>query len=471
MGSPRWPDFPTAGGDADPRVAQHGMRRGARARPVLLGVATLVCVAAAAAASARYGAAGVLALCARGGPLRLRSSPAWRTLLVGRAAGAKRGCAGELEGHGTELQRRPILLSAGLLGIGRADPADALSAAEKAVSALFNRTTPSVVSITRKPVTTASGEKPPQIYGSGFVWDQEHIVTNYHVVTNKYKDKEEKPFVTFLYKPLGSKEEKRASVEAIVIGADPASDIAVLYINGPMPNGTSQRDIMRPLSRGTSANLLVGQDVFALGNPFGLEHSISRGIISGVSRTMEGVGGRPINGVIQTDASINPGNSGGPLLDSSGQVIGVNTAILSGSGGFSGVGLAIPMDAVERNVRNIIEKGFVRRPFLGIVFAPDMMSEELSLTGLLVMKVVAGGPAEAAGVRPMRAGRLGDIVVGLDGKRVGTSEELFRNLDDKVPGKNITVSLLRASADPEIDTFERKNITVKLGVMNSNKNN
>merc|ERR550532_2452741 len=178
-----------------------------------------------------------------------------------------------------------------------------------------------------------------------------------------------------------------------------------------MPDSSAKSAPVVPLPRGNSANLLVGQNVFAFGNPFGLEHSLSRGIISGVSRKMESAAGRPINGVIQTDASINPGNSGGPLLNSEGQVIGVNTAILTGSGTFSGVGLAIPIDTVARNVESIIAKGFVKRPVLGIIFAPDVLSEELNLNGIMVMKVVPGGPAETAGVRPMRGGRLGDVVL------------------------------------------------------------
>merc|ERR1719253_525643 len=153
----------------------------------------------------------------------------------------------------------------------------------------------------------------------------------------------------------------------------------------------------RILPRGKSAELEVGQTVYAIGNPFGLEHSMSRGIVSGIARVLE-VGERPIRGGIQTDASINPGNSGGPLLDSQGKVIGVNTAILTGSGTSAGVGLAIPMDTVTRTVEQIISQGYVKRAFLGITFAQDEISESLQLPGLVVVAVVPGSPAEKAGM-------------------------------------------------------------------------
>lgn len=345
----------------------------------------------------------------------------------------------------------------------------AITSEEKKVTDLFAKTTPSVVSIgirrTSAALIDGSGMRDVQSVGSGFVWDPEHIVTNFHVVSSLAG----KPFVTFVSKDEKSKEDKKTSLEAVIIGADPASDVAVLYLTGEGPDPKNQSRLMRPLNRGTSSSLTVGQDVYALGNPFGLEHSMSRGIISGVSRTMEGVGGRPISGVIQTDASINPGNSGGPLLDSSGAVIGVNTAILSGSGTFAGVGLAVPIDTVQRNVGSIIEKGYVRRPFLGVVFAPDVLSEELSLNGIMVMKVVPGGPADVAGIRPMRGARLGDTVVAVDGKKVGSADDLYKILEQRGPGDDVLVKVQRASANPDSSDLENSEITVHLGVTNSNK--
>lgn len=373
-------------------------------------------------------------------------------------------------GIGSMTLRRRAALSTSVatavgIGVQNAEPAQALNKEEKRVAALFEVTTPSVVSISKsKPQGSEAlfGAREGGIYGSGFVWDAQHVVTNFHVISGI-----EKPFVTFL-KPDEKKkgETVRTTLESVVVGSDAASDVAVLRVGGL--NGELPKGLLKPLPLGTSNDLLVGQDVFAFGNPFGLEHSLSRGIISGVSRTMEGAGGRPISGVIQTDASINPGNSGGPLLNSDGQVIGVNTAILTGSGTFAGVGLAIPNDTVKKNVESIIAKGFVRRPFLGIVFAPDVMSEELQLNGIMVMKVVPGGPAEAASVRPMRGGRLGDIVVAIDEQRMNSSDDLFKYLDQKSPGDTIKLQVQRAAADSESDKYQEVTIGVKLGQTNYN---
>lgn len=342
-----------------------------------------------------------------------------------------------------------------------APPALGLNTDEKLVTSLFEETTPGVVSISKEPPqATAGEERAPSIAGSGFVWDKKHIVTNAHVITGT-----EKPFVTFLKQDPKTGRDRRTTLDAVVVGTDAASDVAVLRVGGRSRDVAEgvPGNIMQPLPRGGSAKLLVGQNVFAFGNPFGLEHSLSRGIISGLSRKMEGVGGRPISGVIQTDASINPGNSGGPLLNSDGQVIGVNTAILSGSGSFAGVGLAIPIDTVAKNVESIIAKGFVRRPALGIVFAPDVMSEELQLNGIMVMRVVPGGPAEAAGVRPMRGGRLGDVVIAMDGKRVGATDDLFAILETKAPGQNVSLTVQRASSQADSDGYEDFQLSVQLG--------
>jgi len=348
-----------------------------------------------------------------------------------------------------------------LAGTWRAQTAAALTSDERQVTTLFEKVTPGVVSIAKDLPPASGGEEKAtsNIAGSGFVWDKNHVVTNFHVINGI-----DKPYVTFLTKEKSGKD-RRTTLDAVVIGSDPVSDVAVLRVGGrsrdaeePIPAG-----LMQPLPRTSSTNLLVGQNVFAFGNPFGLEHSLSRGIISGVARKMEGAGGRPINGVIQTDASINPGNSGGPLLDSEGQVIGVNTAILTGSGTFAGVGLAIPIDTVTRNVESIIAKGFVRRPVLGIVFAPDVMSEELQLSGIMVMKVVPDGPAEVAGIRPMRGGRLGDIVIGMDGKRVGSTDDLFGVLENRAPGDTVTMVVQRPSADVDSDKYEEVELKVKLG--------
>lgn len=329
-----------------------------------------------------------------------------------------------------------------------------LSGDERLTTALFERVTPGVVSIGRDPPSESMDISKPTAgtSGSGFVWDGQHVVTNFHVIQDLPA-----AFVTFILRDSQGIT-RRTTRRAQLVGSDPASDIAVLKV----ADGT-ENALMKPLGLGTSAGLLVGQNVLAFGNPFGLEHSLSRGIISGVSRKLEGAGGRPISGVIQTDASINPGNSGGPLLNSDGEVIGVNTAILSGSGMFAGVGLAIPIDTVRRNVESIIAKGFVRRPLLGIVFAPDVMNGELQLNGIMAMKIAPNGPAAASGVRPMRGGRLGDVVIAVDGKRVSLTDDLFGILENKAPGDVVKLTVQRPSADVDSDKYEQLDVTVTLG--------
>lgn len=364
------------------------------------------------------------------------------------------------------------LASGALLPACWADRAAALSADEKQATKMFDRNTPGVVSISKDPApaqaATISGDEGSggSIQGSGFVWDDKHVVTNSHVIQGINK-----PYITFVTPDPKTGKPRRTTLDAVVVGSDSVSDVAVLRVGARTRDQTDSipPNLMQALLRGTSNNLLVGQNVFAFGNPFGLEHSLSRGIISGLSRKMEGAGGRPISGVIQTDASINPGNSGGPLLNSEGKVIGVNTAILTGSGTFAGVGLAIPIDLVQKNVDSIIAKGFVRRPVLGIVFAPDVMALELQLPGIMVMKVVPGGPAETAGVRSMRGGRLGDVVLGMEGKKVTSTDDLFGILEQKAPGDEITLTVQRATTDVESDKTEEKVLKVILGAADAPK--
>lgn len=325
---------------------------------------------------------------------------------------------------------------------------------ERMITMLFERVTPGVVSIGREPPSDSMDISRPTAgtSGSGFVWDGQHVVTNFHVIQNLPA-----AYVTFILRDSEGTT-RRTTRLAQIVGSDPASDVAVLRVAD-----VNETTLMKPLRLGKSTGLLVGQDVLAFGNPFGLEHSLSRGIISGVSRKLEGAGGRPISGVIQTDASINPGNSGGPLLNSDGEVIGVNTAILSGSGMFSGVGLAIPIDTVKRNVESILSKGFVKRPLLGIVFAPDVMNRELQLNGIMAMKLVPTGPASASGIRPMRGGRLGDVVTAVDGKKISLTDDLFGILDNKSPGDVVKLTVQRPSADVDSDKYEILDVAVTLG--------
>jgi len=246
----------------------------------------------------------------------------------------------------------------------------------------------------------------PQGAGSGFVWDKEgHLVTSLHVVKGSSDVR-----VTFT---------DGNDVRARVMGVDEDKDLAVLFVD---PSQLGTEIVLQPLSLGTSSDLVVGQHVYALGNPFGLDHSLTTGIISGTGREINsGFGGRPIQDVVQTDASINPGNSGGPLLDSEGYVIGINTAIYSTSGTSSGIGFAIPVDQIKASVEEILAFGKVTRPILGISFAPDQTVEQIGVSGILVLDTKEGGPARKAGLQGTRRdeyGRLifGDIILAVNGK-------------------------------------------------------
>mmetsp|Transcript_2654 Transcript_2654/g.6870 ORF Transcript_2654/g.6870 Transcript_2654/m.6870 type:complete len:425 (-) Transcript_2654:177-1451(-) len=352
-----------------------------------------------------------------------------------------------LGGAPRETSRR-ALLGAGLLSAlgGAAGPAAALTESERRTVAMFKHASSSVMGVSPNPA--AREDEAPPILGSAFVWDENHVVTNFHVI-----DEMATPYVTFVDPASDGK--RHLTLPTVVVGADPLSDIAVLEVQDDRA--------LKPLPRGSSSALLPGQQVYALGNPFGLESSMSKGVVSGVSRTMSSSGGRPIRGVIQSDTSVNPGNSGGPLLNSDGAVVGINAAILSRTGSFSGVSLAIPIDTAEKNVRSMLAKGFVSRASMGIIFAPDEMTKDLELEGAMVMRIYPGGPAFQAGVRPMRRGHLGDMVVAIDGTPVGSSDDVFRLLDQKAPGEDVIVSVQRPSVNEDSDAPETLQVSVSLG--------
>ncbi|XP_042498433.1 protease Do-like 1, chloroplastic [Macadamia integrifolia] len=298
---------------------------------------------------------------------------------------------------------------------------------------LFQENTPSVVYITnlavRQDIFTLDVLEVPQGSGSGFVWDKNgHIVTNYHVIRG----------ASDLRVTLAD----QTTYEAKVIGFDQDKDVAVLSVDAP-------KDKLRPIPVGVSADLLVGQKVYAIGNPFGLDHTLTTGVISGLRREISSAAtGRPIQDVIQTDAAINPGNSGGPLLDSSGSLIGINTAIYSPSGASSGVGFSIPVDTVSGIVDQLVKFGKVTRPILGIKFAPDQSVEQLGVSGVLVLDAPANGPAGKAGLQPTKRdayGRLilGDIITSLNGKKVTNGSDLYRILDQCKVGDKVIVEVLR----------------------------
>ncbi|DBB12853.1 TPA: Protease Do-like 1, chloroplastic [Trebouxia sp. C0006] len=307
---------------------------------------------------------------------------------------------------------------------------------ELSITELFRENTPSVVFITnmasRRDAYTLDMLEIPQGAGSGLIWDMSgHIVTNYHVIRGASE----------LQVTLTGGAEHPAKI----VGFDEDRDVAVLQLiieDGDLPS-------LHPTKLGDSAGLLVGQKVFAIGNPFGLDHTLTSGIISGTGREISsGNTGRPIQDVIQTDAAINPGNSGGPLLDSDGSLIGINTAIYSPSGANSGVGFAIPVDIVRSSVDQIIRFGRVIRPILGISFAPDQSSEQLGVQGILVLDARKGGPAWKSGIKGTsrdKYGRLvlGDIITAMNSKRVRTASDLYKLLDKCSIGDVIDMEVLR----------------------------
>lgn len=199
---------------------------------------------------------------------------------------------------------------------------------------------------------------------------------------------------------------------------------------------------------GTSRDLHVGQKVLAIGNPFGLDHSLTTGVVSAVGRTIRSMTNRTIDGAIQTDAAINPGNSGGPLLDSAGRLIGVNTQIISPSGAYAGIGFAVPIDTINRVVPDLIKYGKVIRPGLGITLVPDEIAIRLKVPGLIISRVAAGGPAEAVGLRGLREDRTGSIAIGdvitkVDRQPVKTADDLFTLLDHHAVGDKLEIEFLR----------------------------
>jgi S1-C subfamily serine protease len=298
-------------------------------------------------------------------------------------------------------------------------------------------------------ITTASdagglfGDETSTGTGSGFVVDtQGHILTNYHVVEGA-----ESVQVTLF---------DGSTHDARVIGEDESNDVAVVMVG-------VAADRLFPVAMGDSSKLLVGQKVLALGNPFGLERTLTTGIISALDRSIRAKNGRMIKGIIQTDAAVNPGNSGGPLLNSHGEVIGMNTAILSQVGQSAGISFAVPINSILRILKPLIEYGRVIRADLGVtrVFTTS--------EGLLVLGVTENGPAAEAGIAPIRTRivRYGaafvrrldpesaDLIVAIDGKRVRNVDELLTEVESHAPGDVVSVTVIRAG--------RAKDISVTLG--------
>src|SRR5919106_902960 len=318
-----------------------------------------------------------------------------------------------------------------------------LSSDEKSTIALFRQASPAVVNITaigvQRDFFTLNLYQIPEVTGSGFVWDTTgNVITNFHVIHNA-----DAAQVTLA---------DQSAWKARIVGVAPDKDIAVLRIDAPANR-------LRPIPIGTSKELQVGQKVFAIGNPFGLDQTLTTGVISALGREIESVTRRPIQGVIQSDAAINPGNSGGPLLDSAGRLIGVNTAIYSPSGGSAGIGFAVPVDTVRRVVPQLIGHGRYAPPSLGVEVDPQInaLAARQGLEGALVLGITPGSAAERAGLRPARLtpdGRIvpGDVIVGLDGTEIATANDLYAALEQHTAGETVRVEVIRDGAPLTLET-------------------
>ncbi|WP_200836684.1 S1C family serine protease [Roseiconus lacunae] len=314
-------------------------------------------------------------------------------------------------------------------------PRGELASWEKTTTDLFAQVSPSVVYLTtrsrvadpfyRRAIEVDAGS------GSGFMWDElGHIVTNFHVL------QEASSAQVVMW--------DHSSYEATLVGGSPDHDLAVLRINAPPEK-------LKPVLIGASGELLVGQAVFAIGNPFGLSQTLTTGIVSAKSRTIQSPTGRAIEEVIQIDAAINPGNSGGPLMDSAGRLIGVNTAIYSPSGTSAGVGFAIPIDTVNRVVPQIIASGRYEPPQMGIRVnqeLSDAITRRLDLDGVMIMEVIEGGGADRAGLRGTILGRqdlvqLGDVITSIEGNAVDSMDQLMETLDRYGRGRAVNVQYWR----------------------------
>ena len=319
---------------------------------------------------------------------------------------------------------------------------EGLTDAERRDIEIFRRASASTVYISRL-VTVRRGffsldvTRIPQGSGSGFIWDdQGHVVTNYHVVGEEQRTE----LVVRLF--------DQSEWSARIVGLAPGKDLAVLKIDAP-------RERLTSLALGRSGNLAVGQKVLALGNPFGLDQTLTVGVVSALGRDLESPDGRTIHDVIQTDAAINPGNSGGPLLDSSGRLVGVNTAIYSPSGAYAGVGFAVPVDTVRQIVPQLIRYGEPIYPGIGIGILNDYAAARYGFEGVVITEVMRGGPAHEAGLEAVQVdsrGRPhGDVIIGVDGIRVRTLPELRDRFEDAGgAGSKVTLTILRQGKEREV---------------------
>jgi S1-C subfamily serine protease len=318
---------------------------------------------------------------------------------------------------------------------------------EKNTINVFRACAPSTVFVTQKRVVVdyfaGIAQEVPAGSGSGFVWDdQGHIVTNFHVV-----DGAQSLNVTF---------HDQQTFEARIVGLEPRKDIAVLKVDAPAK-------LLVPIKVAKTTQLEVGQKAIAIGNPFGLDHTLTTGVVSALGRQVQGAGGVTIRDMIQTDAAINPGNSGGPLLDSNGQLIGMNTMIFSKSGASAGIGFAVPVSTIARIVPQIIKTGRADQVGLNIAIDPlQKLERRLGIRGVIVLAVPPESHAYKAGMRGITQTRngiaLGDIIVAIDDKRVETFDDLYTALDQHKPDDIVKVTTVRGE--------ETRTLQVKVVVLN-----
>jgi S1-C subfamily serine protease len=299
---------------------------------------------------------------------------------------------------------------------------------------IFRAASPSVVFVTstalyRTNPFSMNVQEIPQGSGTGFVWDKTGlIVTNFHVVQDALKGRGRRVLITL---------QDQSSWQAEVVGLAPGKDLALLRIEAPA-------DKLTPIPLGDSTQLEVGRKVIAIGNPFGLDTTLTVGVVSALGREINSLTKRKIRDVIQTDASINPGNSGGPLLNSLGQLVGVNTQIISPSGASAGIGFAIPVNTVKKVIPQLLQYGEEVQPSLGIQYANESWTRQRGIKGLVVIAVNPGMPAAAAGLQGLQVNRngdylLGDVIVEVDSAPITNSDDLLNALEQHQPGDRVKV--------------------------------
>ncbi len=346
-----------------------------------------------------------------------------------------------MQNKNTPKKRLVIIALALIYALLLSQAGAALTEDEKNNISVYNQAAPSVVNVSSvvMELDFFLNPVPKQGSGSGIILDARgYILTNHHVITEAQS----------IHVTLSD----GGSYPAKLVGSDPDSDLAVIKIDAP-------RDKLKPIRLGNSDQLQVGQKVLAIGNPFGLNETLTTGIISSIGRSIRAPSGLLIEDMIQTDASINPGNSGGPLLNSRGELVGINTAIFSPSGGSVGIGFAIPVNTAKKVFPQLIVRGYVEYPWLGagLQTLRPSLAEALKLPvryGIMLAEVVKDGPADRAGLRgatrQVRLGNTivaigGDIILQIDGKKVESGDVLIRYLREKHPGDRVLLTVLRGS--------------------------